>query len=886
MELTQLESLVSSYQQGSPDAMRKIEPQLSGQRIRLAEMFLNASDTEAQQMYHSEPGKAYAVLRRAGLHNLLRSPEEQRTADKLLHKWQELKVPSAGVLLGSMLMFQAYELPIPTHFSHLLPWMRTAYAQYLMNAPALFHQIGEAERFADFWMNAMNLFHQSLLSEESFPEASEIADIFMQQSDFTQFYFNEKVLSRAYRQRAEIMEFLALKQKMPLANLSPLRGSSEKIRVGILAASLTPNPETFLLISYIDKLPKEYCDITLYCLRQNGNILEDYCRSRADKFVVLSEGADNSQKAQIIRADDLDVLIIGTNITNRFNSGTKLAMFRMARTHIVVENSPVTTGFTSSDYYLSSWFNDTEFLAQEQYSERLYRVPGMIGYYAYHLDTEPKTTTITRASLKIPQNAVVYFSGAKIFKILPEVSDLWAKILSRVPNSFLILMPFHPDIPASYPIRPFIKRINTQMSGAGVDFNRIRFLKLMPTRADIHGVMENCDAYLDSFPYSGACSLTDPLTAGLPTIVRSGKTLRGNIAAGMLRAIGMEETIAANSEEYVEKAVKLGTDPAWRDSIRHRMKTFMSRHNPFSDTASCGIKLLAAFRDINDVWRKEALHLMSLTIPELKARIQTILTQLFQQKNPYIQNLVGNEIIRLLLIPYFHSSDDQGIRHLIDVGAYHGHSAEPFLNAGWSADLFEPDPACEAKLNPLIERYAGKARLFKQIASHEAENMLIFYQSDPGFSSLEPSPYTKLQQVLFVRSVRLNEVVLPNGRLDLLHIDAQGSDFQALSGYDLKNAPPKCIMLHFDGKFPAQSVEKIEASIADMKRQGYDAIVFEYGDKGGEQRLAGISINGISKQPDTKGAILFYQHEDAVLPATFVRLLESFVPLQARTQAH
>lgn len=881
MELTQLESLVSTYQQGRPDAMRTIEPQLCGQRIRLAEIFLNASDTEAEQMYGSEPGKAYAVLRRAGLHDLLRSPEEQQTANKLLQKWQELGVPSAGVLLGSMLMFQPYELPIPAHFSHLLPWMRTAYTRYLMNAPALFHQIGEADRFADFWMNAMNLFHQSLLSEESFPEASQIADIFMQESDFTQFYFNEKVLSRAYRQRAEIMEYLALKQNMPLAHLSPLRGSSEKIRVGILATSLTPQPETFLLISYIEKLPKEYCDITLYCLRQSGNTLEEYCRSRADKFVVLSEGADNAQKAQLIRADDLDVLIIGTNITNRLNPGSKLAMFRMARTQMIVENSPVTTGFTASDYYLSSWFNDPEISAQEQYTERLYRVPGMIGYYAYHLDTEPKTATITRASLNIPQNAVVYFSGAKIFKILPEISDLWAKILSRVPNSFLILMPFHPDIPASYPIRPFIKRINTQMTGAGVDFSRIRFLKLMPARADIHGVMESCDVYLDSFPYSGACSLTDPLTVGLPTVVRSGRTLRGNIAAGMLRSIGMEEMIAASPEAYVEKAVKIGTDPAWRNAIRHRIKTFMSRHNPFSDTASCGIKLLAAFKDLSDARRRESLYLLSLTTPELKARIQTLLTPLFEHKNPYIQNLVGTEIIRLLLLPYFQSSDGQGIRHLIDVGACHGHSAEPFLNAGWSADLFEPDPACEAKLNELVGRYAGKARLFKQIASHEAENMLIFYQSDPGFSSLEPSPYTKLQQVLFVRSIRLNELVLPDGRADLIYIDAQGSDFQALSGYDLKHAPPKCVMLHFDGKFPAQSAEKTGEVIADMKRQGYDAIVFEYGDK---SQLTGISIDSIPKQ--LKGAILFFQQEDPVFPATLVRLLESFSPLQAVPQVH
>ncbi|NJL58420.1 MAG: hypothetical protein HC887_00975 [Desulfobacteraceae bacterium] len=390
MELAQLESLVAQYETAQPDLMRKIEPQLRHERKILIETFMNASDTDAEQLYKAQAGKAFHLISGAGLHNMPRTADEEQLLGQVFQKWQMLKSPSAGILLAIMLMCPPYQLPVPALFSQLLPWLRTAYARYLLTRPAVFHQPGEADRYADFLTVVSNLFRNSLLSAEAFPEASEIADMFIKESDFTQIYFNEKNLSRVFRLRAEIAESLALAQKLPLSYMFPMSRPEQKLKIGIIASALDAQPETLLLLSYLERLPKEYCTVTIYTLKQTGHHSEEHCKSRADRLICLSDSNDDIRKVQQIREDVLDVMLIGSNVTATFDSCTRLAMFRLAKIQVVVENSPLTSGLTHSDYYLSSEYADPDPAAQAHYTEKLYRVPGTMGYYAYHADLTGK----------------------------------------------------------------------------------------------------------------------------------------------------------------------------------------------------------------------------------------------------------------------------------------------------------------------------------------------------------------------------------------------------------------------------------------------------------------------------------------------------------------
>ncbi|OQX23016.1 MAG: hypothetical protein BWK80_28185 [Desulfobacteraceae bacterium IS3] len=834
MDIHQLESLVRQYQEAAPEAMQGMEPVLQAERKALAEFFLNCPEHSVRSLYEGAEGKRFHLLRQADLQDLPRDAEADGLAVRILEKWHREKTP--GTLIAAMLMLQPRELPLPAHLSEITDWLVSGYADFLLSSPGLFSRIGEADQFANFFAAMVDLLHRSLVSEETFPQAEAVRNLFVQKANFIQFYFNEKNLRRTYRQRAEIMESWALQQKAPLSHLFPLRHARDpqaKLKVGILSAHFTPQTEIYLMLSYFDKIPKEMCHLTLYSMRRTEHPLEEYCRSRADNFVLLPEGA-YPQKADRIRADDLDVLLIGTNTSAVTNPIAIMAMFRMARIHVIVENSPVSTGFTHTDYYLSSMFNEPDDDAQKHYTERLYRVPGMLNYYSYHKDTDPRTISIHRTQLGIPENATVYFSGANFFKILPDLSNVWSWIFNQVPNSYLILMPFNPNWTKRYLAIPFINRIKAQMEQAGVDFSkRVRILNRVPTRADVHAVMELCDIYLDSFPYAGACSLIDPLLVGLPIVCRESRTMRGSLAAAMLRGAGLEELIVSDAGEYVERAVALGSNPEFRERTRRHIRDTLSRYNPFFDTAACGVKTAAAFADMADRQRRAETYLLAQTPERLKTMIQEHCAEL-RNGNPFFRNLADAELVRLLLIPYFQSLPPENkpeMPYLIDLSAGYGHFAVPFINIGWRADLFEAQQDCQTHLNSFMKQVPGRVRVLPKFEiPHDVNKIVMLRSGDAGIA------------------------------------DFLSQDF-------FRRFSPKMMML------PAVC----RSQVAGLEAQGYDSIFFSYGDADvqvKQHRLTEIVFahKQNKRYGEGKGVFIFYRKDDTIFLVTLLRLSENFLP--------
>jgi predicted O-linked N-acetylglucosamine transferase (SPINDLY family) len=72
------------------------------------------------------------------------------------------------------------------------------------------------------------------------------------------------------------------------------------------------------------------------------------------------------------------------------------------------------------------------------------------------------------------------------------------------------------------------------------------------------------DLYLDSFPYSGAVSITDPLAMGCPPVVKEGNTARCRQSAAMLRELGLDVLVAKSVDDYVALAARLLQDASLR----------------------------------------------------------------------------------------------------------------------------------------------------------------------------------------------------------------------------------------------------------------------------------------------------------------------------------
>ena len=66
-------------------------------------------------------------------------------------------------------------------------------------------------------------------------------------------------------------------------------------------------------------------------------------------------------------------------------------------------------------------------------------------------------------------------------------------------------------------------------------------------------------------------ALLEAIACGLPIVTLPGKFMRGRHSAAILNQLGATETIARDEDSYVQIAVKLGLDRAWRAQVVETM---------------------------------------------------------------------------------------------------------------------------------------------------------------------------------------------------------------------------------------------------------------------------------------------------------------------------
>ena len=72
--------------------------------------------------------------------------------------------------------------------------------------------------------------------------------------------------------------------------------------------------------------------------------------------------------------------------------------------------------------------------------------------------------------------------------------------------------------------------------------------------------------------FSGFNTAMQALECGLPIAAFEGRFLRGRLASGVLRRMGLDELVATDDAGYVEIAVRLATDAAWWGEMRKRIE--------------------------------------------------------------------------------------------------------------------------------------------------------------------------------------------------------------------------------------------------------------------------------------------------------------------------
>lgn len=246
-----------------------------------------------------------------------------------------------------------------------------------------------------------------------------------------------------------------------------------------------------------------------------------------------------------------------------------LAAHRLAPLQVAGWGHPVTTGLPTIDLYFSGALLEPE-NAQEAYRERLILLPGTgccTDVPADHPDSIDDLLPLIggneRTRFVIAQRAI---------KLDPADDRLIAEIAANTPGSVVILFQ---DPVAPWITEVVIDRLRQCFVDHGANPDHQLVVLPWQNAGRFLGLLNVCDVYLDCPAFSGYTTAWQAVHQGIPVVTLEGEQLRQRLATGLLKKIGLPETIAHSPEEYVQLATDVGKamqSPEMRSRQREKVR--------------------------------------------------------------------------------------------------------------------------------------------------------------------------------------------------------------------------------------------------------------------------------------------------------------------------
>jgi uncharacterized protein (TIGR03032 family) len=297
-------------------------------------------------------------------------------------------------------------------------------------------------------------------------------------------------------------------------------------------------------------------EVSVVCSRVRAGVIASGLRRSGIRWLQLPLRFDHA--AERIRAARFDVLYyweVGTDSTNHF-----LPFLRLAPVQCTGWGWPETSGAPELDYHLTS-----EALAppgcEAQFSETLVRLPELPpSFYRPPIPAQPHAP----GHFGLPGGAHLYVCAQNLRKLHPDFDALLGGVLRGDPKGVAVL------VEDTHPRAGELLRERWQDFLPDVRERIVLLPRLAPD--DYFHLIAGAHVVLDPLHFGGANTVYDTLAAGVPVVTLPGRFPRGRYAAALSRAAGVEDGIAATAEDYVARAVALGTDAARRASVSARIR--------------------------------------------------------------------------------------------------------------------------------------------------------------------------------------------------------------------------------------------------------------------------------------------------------------------------
>ncbi len=338
----------------------------------------------------------------------------------------------------------------------------------------------------------------------------------------------------------------------------PHQAARPRIRVGFISQSFFGHVIYRMTEQWITSLNPNEFEVFAFHTGRYHDEFTNIIAGKVEHFLATRRHGSTANAARLISEAELDVIIYLE--TGMHFMTDQLAMLRLAPVQCSAFTHPITTGMPTIDYFISGELMEPSG-ADEHYTEKLIRLPGL-GFSMARPEVEGAPLSPAEPDRPGPR----LFCAQSLFKMLPHRDHLFPRIVKAVGDCRIDFISH-----TGHLTEIFGKRMERVFTDHGLEPGR--HFRILPgvSPLEFQGLIKAADVFLDTPDWSGGHTTMEALACCTPIAAMQGRFLRGNVSAGILRAAGLDELVAADEEAYVALAARLALDADYRRQVSETM---------------------------------------------------------------------------------------------------------------------------------------------------------------------------------------------------------------------------------------------------------------------------------------------------------------------------
>ena len=456
-----------------------------------------------------------------------------------------------------------------------------------------------------------------------------------------QFYgFQERQLLERYSFiMTKIVNKPLMESTIPPVTVKESTSNKKKIVfVSVLIGDNEPHGQ--LVIDIIRSLPKSLFEVSAISLgtKVAG---QDFISSLNGHYFALGNSRERAEQTMISMRPDCVIFI--ENINNPHMHF--LAYKRFAKVQILLQGAPLTSGLPSIDFFLTGDRLEHPFRTQasgdlkdlEPYTEQVVLLDSQAISFpakqnhptkqnaAIAAGDGSKPFSIIRSATKydvdhIPIGGNIYMCFQNAFKISAMFRRVIFEVLIIDPNGQFVLQAAREGEKTRQLSVNILRQASRLFCGnetslckaANETLSRIHFIPRTKSDELVPKRFKRATVILHPFPFDGSKTAFDVLLSGTPLVTIPQPSLKGRLASTFYKTLALHEIdpsirdticcLASNITDYVEKAVRLGTDLQYREQVSNGIRARSVR--------------IADEKEVSFEWARFLTRVLRIPIPE------------------------------------------------------------------------------------------------------------------------------------------------------------------------------------------------------------------------------------------------------------------------------